>query len=477
MSITRSVEDLPPPPAPGEVMRGRACTSPPDWQRALIRLLAWGHVLGAVPLWAVGGGVAQLAAPDGLLDSMAMLLGLLATGFALVALALMARTPWVERSFGHAELVRCHRLVGAGLILVVLAHVLLVAFAYPDAGPVQIVTDLVRFMWQEPTVALAALSTALLLAVAVTSTPPLRQHLAYERWHLIHMVVYVAILAAIPHQLVLGDALQQPWARSYLLLAVLTVYANVMVFRVVVPLAQSWYYRPVVGEVVRESREVVSITIHGRRRDLSGLGFQVGQFAVWRFLDGPGWTRGHPFSISAAPGPNELRITVKAVDGSSRWISMPVGTPVIIEGPYGRLTETVRTRWKVLLMAAGTGITPIRALLQGLEDLEVPTRGILIYRVSHETELLFRAEIDALAAARGIQVHYLIGSRGQRRDSWLPAILQHLSDFNALLQLVPDLTDRDLFVCGPDEWMQAVERAARRAELPPSQIHVERLSW
>jgi ferredoxin-NADP reductase len=39
----------------------------------------------------------------------------------------------------------------------------------------------------------------------------------------------------------------------------------------------------------------------------------AGQFLNWRFLTGPGWTRAHPYSLSAAPDGRSLRITVKAL--------------------------------------------------------------------------------------------------------------------------------------------------------------------
>ena len=53
-------------------------------------------------------------------------------------------------------------------------------------------------------------------------------------------------------------------------------------------------------EVRPEAAAVVSVTLSGR--DLAALGARAGQYFVWRFLDGRGWSRGHPYSLSAAPG-------------------------------------------------------------------------------------------------------------------------------------------------------------------------------
>ena len=93
----------------------------------------------------------------------------------------------------------------------------------------------------------------------------------------------------------------------------------------------------------------------------------AGQFFNWRFLSGPGWTRSHPYSLSAAPTDDTLRITVKDLgDGSHALADLKPGTRVVIEGPYGRLHAGVRTRQKVTLMASGIGISPLRALLDDL---------------------------------------------------------------------------------------------------------------
>lgn len=483
MTAGRSVSDLPPAPGPGEVVRGRAQGSPPVWWRPAFRVIAWGQVLGAVVLWATTDGVAALVAPGGLMDSLAMLLGLIATALALVQLALIARVPVVERTFGQGELIRGHRLVGGGFVAAMVAHVALVAFAHPADGLVEVVVNLAVFAWGEPTILLASIGTGLLLTVAATSMGLLRRRLAYERWHLLHASSYAGVLVAIPHQLIFGGALStHQWSQWYVLIAFTVVYASILGFRLILPLANTWYYRPVVARVEDHGNGIVSVYVRGLRRPLAGLAAEAGQFFVWRFLDGePGWAHGHPYSLSAAPKQNELRITIRASGGSRRWINLPLGTRVVIEGPYGRLTEAARTRFKVLLLAGGTGITPIRALLESLEGLDVPTphgpRAVLIYRVTQDRDILFRKEIEAYAAARGIKVHYLIGQRGPVHDSWLPAQVQHVGEFNALLQLVPDLTDRDVYVCGPAGWMTAVERAARDAGVPAARLHLERFSW
>ena len=124
-------------------------------------------------------------------------------------------------------------------------------------------------------------------------------------------------------------------------------------------------HRLYVSNIVTEAPGVISIYMSGR--DLHRLAVRSGQYFVWRFLTRDGWWRGHPFSISSAPNGDWLRITVKDLgDWSGALPELKVGTKVFIEGPYGVLTGARRSRPKVLLLAGGIGITPLRALFEAL---------------------------------------------------------------------------------------------------------------
>ncbi|MGV1010111.1 MAG: ferric reductase-like transmembrane domain-containing protein [Dermatophilaceae bacterium] len=481
--------DLPPPPRPGEIVRGPSPSRPPRWWRVLARWMARGSVLAAGAVWVADGGLRQLMTPEASIGSLAMLSGLLAAAVALVQIMLMGRLPFIERSFGQGELAHLHRFVGVVLAGLVIAHVAAVAFARPTAGLGQAVIQLAHFTATQPTLTLAAAGAVLLLVIAGISVGPVRRRfhraLNYERWHQIHLAAYLAVLLSIPHQLVFGDVFQQSqWLRAYWLCSFVLVYSCVLIFRIGLPLWRSWYYHPLVTDVIDEGHGVTTLHFKGQRHNLNGLRFQAGQFGIFRFRDRQGWITGHPISVSADPQSNhsdyELRITIKDVGGHRRWVNMPLGTRVHIEGPYGRLTDAVRTQHKVALLAAGTGITPLRALLEGLDGLEVPEDrapgAVLLYRVSHENEVLFREELDDLALKRAAQVRLLVGHQGSR-DSWLPEDQQHVSDFHALLCYIPDIIHRDVYICGPQDWMRAVERAAIHAGVPRKQLHFERFNW
>jgi predicted ferric reductase len=426
-------------------------------------------------LWLHGGGLQTLGAgAAGSATSIGRLSGLIASDLLLIQVLLMARVPAIERSYGQDELARLHRLVGFWSFNLMLVHVGFITVGYALTDRRNPVAELWSLMSTYPGVLMGTAATGLLTMVVLTSIRAARRRLRYESWHLLHLYAYVGVGLALPHQLWTGsDFLTSRPATLFWWTAYIATAGAVIVFRLGLPIYRTVHHRPVVRRVVREAPDVVSLHISGH--DLHRLPVRAGQFFVWRFLDGPGWTRGHPYSVSAVPG-GELRITVKGLGaGSARLAALRPGTRAVLEGPYGRLSADVRTRRTVTMLGAGIGITPLRALL---EDLPYGRgEATLIYRASSGDHLLLRDEIDKLARTRGVEVFYVTGPRRTDRPSWLPASAQAAGDVQMLQQLVPGIASSDVFICGPDAWLDAAVAAARGAGVPEAQLHVERFSW
>ncbi len=445
------------------------------WWRDAVAIFTSASMLVVCALWLAGGGVQEMSGWAGGVTSVGRLAGLVSANLLLIQVLLMARVPVVERVFGQDELARSHRLVGFWSFSLMLAHLALITVGYALSAHLNLVAQFWDLVVNYPGMLLALAGTLLLVMVVVTSIRSARRKLRYEAWHLLHLYAYLGVALAIPHMLWTGqDFVGNPAATAYWWTLWVGAAGAILYWRIGAPIYRSLRHDLRVADIVRESRDVVSVTMRGR--DLDRLAVVAGQFFNWRFLTGPGWMRAHPYSISAAPDGGSLRITVKNVgDGSHALRYIQPGTRVLIEGPYGRLHPGVRTQQKVTLMASGIGISPIRALLEALPQR--PGDVTLIYRARAEVDLVLAAELEQLGDERAARVVYVLGRRLPGRDSWLPETAIGLSDAQALHQLVPDIATNDVYLCGTADWMDAAEAAARECGVPADRIHTERFSW
>ena len=462
-------------PAPTEAApaayRTRAFRTVPRWWRDASAAAFWAVLLWVTALWVAHGGVQELGSVAGALTSTGRLTGLIASALLLVQVFLMARVPWFEQAWGQDELARTHRLVGFTSFNLLWAHIVLITLGYAAGTPTGIWGTLVDLVLHYPGMLLATAGTVALCLVVVTSVRRARRRLRYESWHLIHLYGYLGAGLALPHQLWTGQEFLASTASTVFWWGLYAVCAAaVLVYRIGVPAWRSLRAPLRVASVVEEAPGVTSVVVAGR--GVEKLEVAAGQFLQWRFLDGPGWSRAHPYSLSAAPDGRSLRITAAEVgDGTARLATMSPGTRVLVEGPYGRLHPGVRTRRKVLLMGAGIGITPIRALLEGLD--QDPGDVVLVHRAHSRDQFVFAAELFEMAREKGARYVTVEGARVPGRDSWLPASAAHLTDAQALTQLVPDVAERDIFLCGAPRWMAAARRAALDSGVPSDHIHLE----
>jgi len=292
-----------------------------------------------------------------------------------------------------------------------------------------------------------------------------RRRMAYETWHFVHLYTYAAVVLAFTHQVALGQSFTgSPFARAYWWTLWIAALGAVLLGRVVLPVWRNLRHQLRVTAVVAESPTVVSVYMTGKR--LGELPVRAGQFFLWRFLTRDRWWQANPFSLSAAPDGKSLRLTAKALgDGSSGLRTLKVGTRVFAEGPYGAFTTIHQRRANALLVAGGVGITPIRALLE-----EIAGHVVVLYRIGSPGDAVLLPELHALARARGAIVEVLTGpsNAGGPRGPLLGA--------GNIRALVPDVVDRDVFVCGPPGMTGAVLRSLRELGVPGPQVHAERFS-
>jgi predicted ferric reductase len=389
---------------------------------------------------------------------------------------LIARLPFLDRRIGMDRLTSWHRWTGFALFWTLLLHVSFIVSGYArlDGNPIPV--QIVSLAGSFP-VLLGMTAFVLIATVAVVSARAARRRLSYEAWHAVHFMVYVVVVLALIHQMFeITTFTANSVSRTYWWLLWTFALGALLIGRLILPLVRNLRHRYRVAAVVPESDNVVSVHVTGRHLDK--LPARAGQFMLWRFPGHNPWWQVNPFSLSAAPNGASLRLTAKAIGTTSAGLrDLPVGTRVFAEGPYGAFTQVQRRREATLLIAGGVGVTPIRSLMEELTAPSDPatagdrTAGhpmTVLYRVSSMADAVLLDEMQALASMRGARLHVLPGRTGAGTPPNTPF------EPDNLLALVPDIRERDVFVCGPAPMTDAVLRSLRALRVPRGQVHAER---
>jgi predicted ferric reductase len=338
-----------------------------------------------------------------------------------------------------------------------------ILWGYSITAHTGLVSEANTLVMTYPDVMAATVAGFLLLGVGIVSARAARRRLRYETWYYLHFYTYLAVALAFSHQFSTGaefvdnQAARVVWAAMYAAVA-----AAILWYRFVTPIRQAARHQMRVRSVRRESPDVISVVIGGRHLD--ELRAESGQFFRWRFLCRGLWWTSSPYSLSAGPRPDAMRITVKDLGDHSRALSrLKRGTRVVAEGPYGAVTGAVVRRRKVLLIGGGIGVTPLRALFETLPA--APGDLTFVYRASRPEDIVFRPELEAIARDRGANLQFVIGRRAELGQDPLSA--------RALVANIPDLKHHEVFLCGPDGMAGSVTTALRAAGVPRGQIHYE----
>ena len=389
--------------------------------------------------------------------------GLSGTYLMLIMVLLVTRLPWLEETVGQVRLVHWHRTVGGWPIGLIALHVLFITLGYAEASHTDALSQFWAFIVHYPNMLSATVAFVLLLMAGITSVPAVRRRMKYQTWWAVHLYLYLALVLSFAHEIKAGVMFigHPPTTDFWIALSAFTVGA-ILSLRFIRPLVRNLRHQLRVVDVREEGPGVYSIVLSGR--NISKLNVSGGQFFQWRFVARGLWWHSHPYSLSALPRPPYLRVTIKRLGMQSLAATrLKPGTRVLVEGPYGVFTRHAQRSERVVLIGAGVGISPIRALL---EDLPASTKVTVILRGSTLEDLVHRDEITQLVSARNGRLHEIVGSRHNVR-----------LDATVLRKLVGNLRNTDVYVCGPAGFSDSVSETLERLGARRERIHQEAFAF
>ena len=291
--------------------------------------------------------------------------------------------------------------------------------------------------------------------------------LSYETWYGLHLYAYLAIALGFLHQLFVGaDFIHDPIAVGYWVALYVVTVALILVFRIGQPVWLSARHRLRVSNIVTEAPGR-HLDLRDRAASSISLAVRSGQYFVWRFLTRDGWWRGHPFSISSAPNG---AVAADHDQGAGR----------LVEGAPARLGRDAGLHRGSVRRPDGRAADAAQGPAHRRRDRHHPAaraaRGTAGRAWRHDPavprpqpgrrHLPRRARALARRAAHGSTTW-----SGPRRPADDPL------DAPSLARLVPDIAERDVYLCGPVPMMQRVEASLRHLGLPPERVHAERFAY
>jgi ring-1,2-phenylacetyl-CoA epoxidase subunit PaaE len=235
-----------------------------------------------------------------------------------------------------------------------------------------------------------------------------------------------------------------------------------------------------VKDVIRETPDAVTITFwHPISEEIRYL---PGQFLTF-LLNINGQKVRRSYSMSSSPHVDvSLAVSVKRVPGglASNYLCDQIHAGDIIETlePMGTFVPKLepQNRRTLILIGAGSGITPLFSMAKSALHVEPGSRVWLIYGNRSQESIVYKAHLDAMEQAYGrsrFQVTHVLSQPAAGWSGLTGRLNQHT--LTRLLEDVPaaDRQNASVYLCGPDGMMAEARSALTLVGVPVDRVHKE----
>jgi len=184
------------------------------------------------------------------------------------------------------------------------------------------------------------------------------------------------------------------------------------------------------------------------------------------------------YSLASTPSHQGiLEITVKRDPNGgvvSNWLNdhLKVGDTLNVKGPFGKFSCVPHAPKKVLFLAAGSGIVPIMSMLRWLADTEANVDVTLLLSFQTLYDIIYCEELCLIAARhKNIKLFTTLTKEPLALNQWTG--LTGRVNEKMIDDLVPDLPERTVYLCGPDAFMVECKKNLLKLTVPAEKIFCE----
>jgi ferredoxin-NADP reductase len=229
-----------------------------------------------------------------------------------------------------------------------------------------------------------------------------------------------------------------------------------------------------VADIIEETHDCKTFRLISEEPLL--FSYKPGQFITF-ILNINGQEVRRSYSMSSSPSrPHLLEVTIKRVPGGlvSNWFCdhVKLGDELTIKGPAGKFTCINYPSNKLLFIGAGCGITPILSMSRWIADTASNVDVKLLASFKSLPDIIFRKELEMLSArSSGFKVGITVTSGWRGTEFWT-GFTGRIND-HMLNMFVPDIHERDIFLCGPEPFAGNFKKLLRDMGYDMSRFHTE----
>jgi predicted ferric reductase len=394
------------------------------------------------------------------------ILGVLGISCLSMQFFLSSRFKFLERAVGLEKIMAWHQANGKLATYFLCLHPVLIFWDQIFIGD-SIVSSFIDIWYTlTPFHVLGEIALILVLFTVLVTIFSRRLKLNYEHWKIIHKVAYVIIILGFIHSFFVGSNLAPPQPTFYWWVALLTLVTISVLHRYV--FRRIYHY-----EVVRIQPETGTVrSIYMKPvTEADRFSYDPGQFAFIRFFSPDLSSEEHHFTLSSAPGEENISISVKELgDYTSTLGKLAVGAKATIQGPYGVFSNRGYSGPTVFI-AGGIGITPVMSMIRNLVKTNPAKPTTLIYANKNLADIAFHQELNEITEKNSwLKVVHVLS------DEEHPDFYHGYISKEILEKEVPELNQATIFLVGPPPMMAAVEKVLVELNVNKDNVFTERFA-